>query len=160
VPQSGVAVSSLVVSENIPKNVIILEQSADTYQWPLKAFGISQGFSLVHPGMDLTDPVGTAIYPIADGTIGWVRHIPFGYGSHVFVVHDNGTQSLYAHMSRVDVTQGQRVTKETQLGLVGVTGWTTGSHLHVEVYQNSVPTNPLEVLPEIRHETGALSLNQ
>lgn len=150
-PQSGEALSSFMIAGNSPANVVVLMQSADVYQWPLKTFGISQEFSIVHPGMDLTDPIGTPIFPIAEGTVAWIQYLPYGYGSHMFVRHDNNTQSLYAHLSRIDVYEGDRVTKQTQLGLVGVTGWTTGSHLHFEVYQNYFPTNPVEILPEIRH---------
>lgn len=152
IPQTQDMASSLEVVRETQKNVIIVEQSASIFQWPLKEFGISQGFSVYHPGMDLTDPIGTPIYPIADGSVTWVKYLAFGYGSHVLITHDDGMQSLYAHMSKVLVQEGQRVTKNTQVGLIGITGWTTGSHLHFEVYQDGTPTNPMEILPEIKFE--------
>lgn len=150
IPQSQEAISNLEVSLDTQKTVVVLQPSASLFQWPLQEFGISQMFSIYHPGMDLTNPIGTPIYPIADGIVSWTKNIPFGYSSHVLVTHDNGIQSLYAHMSKILVHEGSRVTKHTPLGLVGVTGWTTGSHLHFEVYQENAPTNPIEILPEIK----------
>lgn len=150
IPQSKQAISSLEVSLDTQKTVVVLQPSASLFQWPLQNFGISQGFSVYHPGMDLTDPIGAPIYPIADGIVSWTRNMPYGYGSHVLVTHDDGIQSLYAHMSKILIQEGAMVTKHTPLGLVGVTGWTTGSHLHFEVYQDNTPTNPIEILPEIK----------
>jgi murein DD-endopeptidase MepM/ murein hydrolase activator NlpD len=150
VPQTREMVSSLEVAQDTKKTIIVVEQSASLFHWPLHSFGISQNFSVVHPGMDLTDPVGTPIYPITDGVVTWTKYLPYGYGSHVLVTHSDGVQSLYAHMSKVFVREGQGVTKNTPIGLIGVTGWTTGSHLHFEVYDNGTPTNPIEILPGIK----------
>jgi len=149
VPQVQSAVSSIEVSLNTQKNVIIVDTSPSIYQWPLRSFGISQLFSVVHPGMDLTDPFGTPVYPIGDGVVTWIKYIGYGYGFHALVTHPDGMMSLYAHMSKIYVHEGQEVTKTDKIGNIGLTGWTTGSHLHFEVYQDQLPTNPLEVLPAI-----------
>ena len=132
------------------KPVIVVQQSAGIFQWPLTEFSISQEFSAYHPGMDLTDPIDTPIHPIADGVVTWTRYIPYGYGNHVLITHNDGVQSLYAHMSQIAVHEGQLVKKNSLIGFIGVTGWSTGSHLHLEVYQDGVATNPIEVLPEIK----------
>ena len=150
VPQTQEAMSTLEVVMETQKTVIVVEQSAGLFRWPLKEFGISQRFSVYHPGMDLTDPIGTSIFPIADGVVTWTKYLPYGYGSHVLITHNDGMQSLYAHMKKVLVREGQGVTKNTPLGFVGVTGWSSGSHLHFEIYQDGTPTNPMEVLPEIK----------
>ncbi len=150
VPQSQDVFSSLEVTLETRETVIIVDTSAAKLQWPLKQFGISQRFSYYHPGMDLTDPIGTPVYPIGDGRVTWVQFLPYGYGRHVLITHPDGLKSLYAHLSRVFVKEGVEITKETALGEVGVTGRTTGSHLHFEVYQDEMPTNPLEVLPAIK----------
>jgi murein DD-endopeptidase MepM/ murein hydrolase activator NlpD len=144
--------SNLEVARETQKTVIVVEQSAGIFQWPLQEFGISQYFSVFHPGMDLTDPIGTYVYPIADGVVTWTKFLPYGYGYHVLVTHKNGLQSLYAHLSKVAVREGQGVTKNTQIGQVGISGWSTGSHLHFEVYQDGTPTNPVEILPIIKEE--------
>jgi len=150
VPQTKEAISSLEVERKTVKTVIVVEQSAGTFQWPLREFGISQRFSVYHPGMDLTDPIDSPVRPIADGVVTWVRYIPYGYGNHVLITHNDGVQSLYAHMSQAAVHEGQYVKKNSLIGFVGVTGWSTGSHLHFEVYQDGIATNPMEVLPEIK----------
>ncbi len=150
IPQSQEALASLEVTRETRQTVIVVDTSSSVYQWPLKQFGISQQFSYYHPGMDLTDPIGTAIYPIADGKVTWVQFLPYGYGHHILVTHEDGIKSLYAHLSKVFVKEGDQILKNTAIGQVGVTGHSTGSHLHFEVYQNEVPTNPLEVLPAIK----------
>jgi murein DD-endopeptidase MepM/ murein hydrolase activator NlpD len=150
VPQSSEAIQSLEVAIKTQRTVVVVEQSASFFQWPLRSFGMSQGFSVYHPGMDLTDPVGTPIYPIAEGVVTWTKYLPYGYGYHVLITHPDGLQSLYAHMNKIVVREGQGVTKITKLGEMGLTGWTTGSHLHFEIYQDNTPANPLEILPEIK----------
>lgn len=150
VPQTQDAVASLEVTAETQKNVIVVDDVPSVLQWPMKQFGISQEFSGFHPGMDLTNTYGTPIYAIGDGVVTWTKWLPTGYGLHVLVTHPNGVQSLYAHLRKVTVFEGQGVTKNTEIGEMGLTGNTTGSHLHLEVYQNGVPTNPREVLPALR----------
>lgn len=88
-----------------------------------------------HNGVDIAAPVGTPVWAAADGKVivarsgGWNG----GYGSYVVISHSNGTQTLYAHLSRVDVTVGQSVTKGKTIGAMGNTGKSTGPHLHFEV---------------------------
>jgi murein DD-endopeptidase MepM/ murein hydrolase activator NlpD len=150
IPQTQELMSSFEVSQETTKTIIIVEPSAGVFQWPLRRFGISQSFSLYHPGMDLTDPIGTPIYPVAEGIVMQTLYIPYGYGTHILIQHGNNMYSLYAHMSKILVREGQGVTKNTPLGYVGVTGKTTGSHLHFEIYEDGTPTNPIEILPEIK----------
>lgn len=120
------------------------------FRWPLATFGISQYFTGGHNGLDLTNPAGTPIYPITDGKVIFSGAASGGYGKHVIIKHENGMTSTYAHMSRLNATMGQTVTKDTELGTVGATGWATGNHLHLEIYQNGTALNPMEILPEIR----------
>lgn len=120
------------------------------FRWPLAAFGISQLFRGGHQGLDLTNPAGTPIYPITEGKVILVAALYDGYGKHVIVEHKDAMSSIYAHLSRVEVEIGQTVTKDTELGTVGATGWATGNHLHLEILQNGITLNPMEVLPEIK----------
>lgn len=86
-------------------------------------------------GVDIAAPAGTPIYAAAAGTVmvsrssGWNG----GYGNYVVIQHPNGTQTLYAHMLTVSVSQGTTVTQGQMIGSVGRTGKSTGNHLHFEV---------------------------
>jgi len=150
VPQTSAAWSAWEVTRDVLMVTIPYGPTESETRWPLTMFGVSQGFRLGHPGMDLTAPLGSPVYPIADGTVEWTSSISFGYGNHVFIKNNNHLQSLYAHFSAILVKPGQNVTKTTQIGLVGATGWATGNHVHMEIYQNGIPINPEDVLPELQ----------
>jgi murein DD-endopeptidase MepM/ murein hydrolase activator NlpD len=85
--------------------------------------------------VDLAAPTGTPIVAADAGTViiartgGWNG----GYGSYVVISHSNGTQTLYAHMSKVIASAGQQVAQGQKIGLVGATGEATGPHVHFEV---------------------------
>ncbi len=98
-----------------------------------------------HTGIDLACPTGTPIKCTKSGrvaAVGWTNV----YGNYVIVSHDNGYQTLYAHMSRTSVKTGQMVDQGTQLGLVGSTGYSTGPHLHFSVYKNGKLVDPQTVI--------------
>lgn len=94
-----------------------------------------------HTGIDLGGAIGTAIYAYKSGTVtfaGWGS----GYGLHVKIDHGNGMTTYYAHCSELFVSVGQQVTEGQMIAKIGMTGYTTGPHLHFEVRFNGVPTNP------------------
>ena len=97
----------------------------------------------MHKGLDFSAPTGTKIYATGDGVIKKVKRARWGYGTHVVIDHGYGYTSLYGHMSRASVKQGQRVKRGQQIGLVGSTGKSTGPHLHYEVAKNGVQVNPI-----------------
>jgi murein DD-endopeptidase MepM/ murein hydrolase activator NlpD len=97
----------------------------------------------MHKGIDFTAPKGTKIYATGDGTIKKVEHAKWGYGSHVVIDHGYGYNTLYGHMSRINVRPGQKVTRGQLIGLVGSTGKSTGAHLHYEVHKNGNALNPI-----------------
>lgn len=104
------------------------------YIWPAEGGVLTQGLHGFN-GVDIGAPTGTAIFAAAAGSV-IVAHsggYNGGYGSYVVVKHPNGTQTLYAHMSRVLVSSGDAVAQGTSIGRVGSTGKSTGSHLHFEV---------------------------
>lgn len=87
-----------------------------------------------HNGVDIAIPTGTPITPVADGVVVY-SGTRSGYGNTIIVEHDNGVVTLYAHNSRLLVSQGQSVTAESILALSGSTGRSTGPHLHFEAWQ-------------------------
>lgn len=94
-----------------------------------------------HTGIDLGGAIGTAIYAYKSGTVtfaGWGT----GYGLHVKVDHGNGMSTLYAHCSELLVSAGQQVSEGQMIAKIGMTGYTTGPHVHFEVRLNGVPVNP------------------
>lgn len=135
-----------------PKRTYIATAPANVsgggFAWPLQG-SLNQGFSWYHPGIDIGAPIGTPIVAATNGTVsvayssGW----NWGYGIHVIVTGDNGYTSLYAHMSGINVSSGDRVSAgKTVIGWVGVTGRTTGPHVHFEL-RNGGNVNPLSFLP-------------
>lgn len=101
---------------------------------PLPAGRCTQG---VHGynGVDIGAPSGTPIYAAAAGKVTIAKGSGYngGYGSYVVISHDNGTQTLYAHMSSVTASSGASVSQGQLIGYVGNTGKSTGNHLHFEV---------------------------
>lgn len=106
----------------------------DFYIRPIVGGARTQGLHGLN-GVDLAAPVGTPIRASAGGTVIIARSSGYngGYGSYVVISHANGTQTLYAHMSRVVAVQGTTVTQGDLIGNVGNTGKSTGPHVHFEV---------------------------
>lgn len=96
-----------------------------------------------HWGMDIGAGKGTAIVSAADGEVILVKKSNYGYGWHVVVNHGGGYSTLYAHASRIDVTQGQQVKRGQTIAGVGNTGNSFGNHLHFEVRINGNKKNPI-----------------
>jgi len=96
----------------------------------------------MHTGMDFTADIGTEIYATGDGVVESVDSKLTGYGHHVILQHGFGFQTLYAHMSRVLVKSGQRVTRGQVIGYVGNSGISSGPHLHYEVIRNGEKVDP------------------
>jgi LysM repeat protein len=108
--------------------------TAGYFMRPISGGKKSQG---IHPhnAVDLAAPIGTPIVAAASGNVVVAREGGYngGYGSYVVISHPNGTQTLYAHMSRVSVSVGQQVSQGQNIGAVGNTGRSTGPHVHFEV---------------------------
>ncbi len=118
-----------------------------TFVTPLVDFKISQFFSFWHPGVDLTTNLGAPVYAIDEGVVESAGYSIFGYGKNVLISHPHNMKSLYAHLSEISIVTGRKISRGELIGHVGSTGWSTGNHLHLEIYQNNIPLNPIEVLP-------------
>lgn len=109
---------------------------------PVESFAITQGYHLFHPGIDLAAAKGSPVCPIMSGIIEKVGHGRFAYGNHVIVDHGSGLKSLYAHLAKIQVKEGEKIDKNSIVGLIGSTGRSTGPHLHFQVWQDGKLTNP------------------
>ena len=118
-----------------------------TLEKPLDG-ALAQGFHGFHRGIDILDPVGTEIKPVTKGRVVEVSQGRLGWGNTVVIEHEKGLKSRYAHMRDFNVQEGDTVEKETVLGSVGMTGWTTGPHLHLEIYQEGRAIDPAQILPQ------------
>lgn len=104
------------------------------------------GIASSHTGIDLAISQGTPIKATMSGKIIAVGYTNV-YGNYVIIDHENGYQTLYAHMQKPSpLKKGQRVAQGKQIGLVGNTGYSTGPHLHFTVYKNGKLIDPLSVL--------------
>ena len=110
------------------------KEYAGYYMRPIVGGRKTQGLH-GHNGVDLGAPTGTSVMAAAEGTVLLARSGGYngGYGSYIVIKHKNGTQTLYAHLSRVSVSSGQSVNQGQMIGAVGNTGRSTGPHLHFEV---------------------------
>lgn len=113
---------------------------------PTDSFIVSQGYSLLHRGIDLDGEIGEPVYPIMDGVVEEIAYSRFAYGNHITINHGSGFKSLYAHLAKIVVEENEEVDRGTVIGTIGHTGLATGSHLHLEVYDNDRTFNPLTIL--------------
>jgi murein DD-endopeptidase MepM/ murein hydrolase activator NlpD len=135
----------------------------------MSAFGLrSDPFNhraAMHPGIDLSGAYGTPIYATADGTVlraGWNSG---GYGNLVEIDHGRGITTRYGHMSAILVSEGQHVTRGQQIGRMGSTGRSTGTHLHYEVRIDGRAVNPIPFMKStdyvlaMQRRSGAASMD-
>jgi len=120
-------------------------QGSGAFIWPTTGV-ITQYPVWYHMALDIASNDGPAILAADSGTVSFAGCINWGYGCHVIVNHSNGYQTLYAHMSVLNVSVGQAVGQGESLGNMGNTGRSTGPHLHFEIRQNGVILNPLSFL--------------
>lgn len=120
--------------------------------WPLTQHVIQREWRAnEHYGIDLRAPEGTPVFAAEDGEVerlhAWngirTQGDTNSYGNMIKLKHNDGMETLYAHLSKIEVAMGQPVVKEQQIGLAGNTGNSFGSHLHFEVWQDGSRHNPL-----------------
>lgn len=120
------------------------------YGWRRNPFGVRWRH---HAGVDLAGDVGAPIWAAAPGTViqaGWNG----GYGRSVEIDHGFGITTLYAHCTRLLVSEGQRVSRGQQVATLGSTGRSTGPHLHFEVRLDGHPVDPMDYLGAWRGPRG------
>ncbi len=152
--------SSLVPSRQSP--ALGLVPSADFAHetvpslWPVRG-RVTEGFGqrldpfsgegVFHSGVDISVPYGTRVESGGDGII-LQAAFSSGYGNEIVVDHGYGMTTKYGHLSKIFVVVGEEVKRGQVIGAVGMTGKTTGPHLHYEVLVNDTPVNPMKYLHE------------
>lgn len=121
-------------SGSVAKISVALPAVSGVFGNPVPNGRLTQGLH-GYNGVDIGAPYGSPIYAAAAGKVTVARGSGYngGYGLYVVISHDNGAQTLYAHMSSVAATQGASVGKGDVIGYVGSTGLSTGNHVHFEV---------------------------
>ncbi|MFN8535031.1 MAG: M23 family metallopeptidase [Dehalococcoidia bacterium] len=114
--------------------------------WPTEG-RITQSYSGYHQALDIAAPLGNGIFAIDAGTVivaatGWNG----GYGTVIDIDHGNGFVSRYAHLNRMYIDKGDGVAKGQPVGTIGLTGITTGPHVHFELLFKGTRVNPLTYL--------------
>jgi murein DD-endopeptidase MepM/ murein hydrolase activator NlpD len=117
------------------------------------------GYKRMHSGLDYKAAYGTPIYAVTDGSVQFAGRNG-GYGNFVKLSHGGGLGTGYAHMSRIAVSPGQRVSRGQVIGYVGSTGLSTGPHLHYEMYRNGRKVNPASVQYVTRAQLSGAELAQ
>ena len=119
---------------------------------PVEFTRISSAFSMrmhpilktwrAHNGTDLAAPTGTTVRTVSDGVVEFAG-VQNGYGNVIYIKHANKHETVYAHLSSVDVKKGQAVEQGQKIGAVGSTGWATGPHLHYELRVDGEQRDPM-----------------
>ena len=122
--------------------------------WPVRGLvtaGFGQrmdpfsGEGAFHAGLDIAAPFGSRVESAADGIVFYAGPEQ-GYGNEILIDHGYGIKTKYGHLSRIQVMIGQAVKRGQVIGTVGMTGKTTGPHLHYEVLVHETPVNPTRYL--------------
>jgi murein DD-endopeptidase MepM/ murein hydrolase activator NlpD len=121
-----------------------------TFIWPSNKHYLS-GFDYApnanHWGIDIAGNEGEAVYATDAGVIVYAGWNNYGYGNMILVDHGGGFQSLYGHLSGLNVVCGQSVGQGDVIGAIGTTGRSSGAHLHFEIMTSSYKANPWDLLP-------------
>lgn len=141
----------------VPGFTVIESEIGGTHAWPVpEHFDVTQGYGDQHAALDIAADTGTPVIATDDGTITvtqtWNGIVTKGdsnsYGNMVQVTHADGTVTLYAHLSEINVRQGDTVVRGQQIGRVGSTGNSSGPHLHFEVRSNGSKVDPMVYITE------------
>ncbi|WP_274655480.1 M23 family metallopeptidase [Paenibacillus humicola] len=126
---------------------VILGEGTGHFSWPVSGARLTSSFGKrwgrLHKGIDM---VGNKNIKAADNGVIEFAGQKTGYGNCVIINHRNGYETLYGHMSKILVKKGQTVEKGEQIGIMGNTGHSTGTHLHFEVHKNGDLQNPIKYL--------------
>ena len=117
--------------------------------WVTSGFGFRAnpftGLTQMHEGMDISNRIGTLVVAPADGIISDIGS-DWAHGRILVISHGFGMMTRYSHLNKVLVRVGQKVKRGDKIAEVGMSGKTTGPHLHYEIKLNSIPVNPMRYI--------------
>ncbi len=140
-----------------PKDGSVIKEIKPIVSWPVAGvvtleFGqIDLPYQPFHTGIDIANPqgqIGDPIHPFMNGTVIYAGEIFWGFGKHVLIDNGNNITSIYAHLDKIYVYPGEKVTINDVIGKEGETGWATGPHLHFQIDVFGIPVNPRTFLGE------------
>ena len=102
-----------------------------------------------HNGIDIVTEKGTKILAVSGGTVKEINY-NFQFGNYIIIKIDEEYETLYAHLEKVDVKEGDNVLQGNEIGTVGATGSVTGPCLHFELHHNGEAINPLDYIDKIK----------
>ena len=146
-PEGGIPV--VPGSGHAPPSVLGTPQ----FDWPLDEARMTRGFitrGRGHFGLDLANVKGTQIVAAERGVVIYTGREFKGYGKLVVIEHNDEWASLYAHLDKIVVDEGQTVERGELIGQMGRTGRASGVHLHFEIRKNREPVDPLPLLPIVQ----------
>jgi murein DD-endopeptidase MepM/ murein hydrolase activator NlpD len=120
-------------------------QGNSNFIWPTSG-GITQYYVWYHQALDIANSSAPPVLAADTGTVVYAGCLNWGYGCHVIIDHGNGYQTLYGHLSSYSVEVGNSVGQGSQIGVMGSTGRSTGTHLHFEIRSGGALLNPLNFL--------------
>jgi murein DD-endopeptidase MepM/ murein hydrolase activator NlpD len=127
---------------------VIRGEGTGNFSWPVVSSTLTSGYGSrwgrMHKGLDLISSNKNIL--AADNGVVIKSGFRYDYGNYVIIDHNNGYETLYGHMSRINVSNGQTVEKGEKIGYMGNSGDSTGVHLHFEIHLNGNIQNPLKYL--------------
>jgi len=120
-------------------------RGSSNFIWPTSGV-VTQYPVWYHMALDIANNAAPAVLASDTGTVIYAGCLNWGYGCHIIVDHANGYQTLYGHLSYLSVSPGQAVSQGSQIGVMGSTGMSTGTHLHFEIRSGGALQNPLGYL--------------
>ncbi len=154
-------ISDHLATQNVQNNTVeirdpatgeVITEIKTEAAWPVSGvitveFGeIHLPYQPLHTGIDIANPnseIGDPITAFMPGKVIYAGEISWGYGKHIIINHGNNITSVYAHLDKIFVIDGQEILSTNQvIGYEGSTGWSTGPHLHFEVRVFGIPVNP------------------
>lgn len=146
-PQTDIKNPSIVDSQTLAVYASETTTTEKAIRYPVEKIAITQGYRFFHPGIDFDGETGDPIYPFAKGKVKEIQFSKTGYGNAILVDHGNGITSLYAHLSKIFVKEGEEVRTNQKMAHMGSTGRATGDHLHFEIRKDGIPFDPFVILP-------------
>ncbi len=152
---------------NLPTKGIVPYRGGKLH-WPVDGGRLVSNFGprsgKFHDGIDIASPIGTAVFSAHSGEVAYVGSKLRGYGKLVIVRDDDGITTVYAHNRRILVREGQHVKRGQKIAEIGMTGRTTGPHLHFEVrmkdgYKRHVAVDPIPLLKKGNNEKPRFRVN-